>query len=237
MNGLTLCVQYGNCVASSARRLARGRERPGDSVPAKNLWASGLKRVFDVLVASAGLILLAPLLAFIAVAIRSDSRGPVLFRQERIGRGFRPFQILKFRTMVEDAPRLGGSLTAGDRDPRITRVGRILRRMKLDELPQLINVVRGDMSLVGPRPEVRKYVELYRSDYERLLSVRPGITDPASLAYRNEGEILGRCEDPEREYVEVVLANKIAISTRYVESLCFATDMHLIAQTLVCLAY
>lgn len=206
-------------------------------MPAKNLWASGLKRVFDVLVASAGLILLAPLLAFIAVAIRSESRGPVLFRQERIGRGFRPFQILKFRTMVEDAPRLGGSLTEGDRDPRITRVGRILRRMKLDELPQLINVVRGDMSLVGPRPEVRKYVELFRSDYERLLSVRPGITDPASLAYRNESEILRNCDDVERTYIERILPDKIAISDDYVSTVGMVTDMLLIARTILRLVH
>lgn len=202
-------------------------------MPAKNLWASGLKRVFDLLVASAGLVLLSPLLAIIALAIRCDSRGPVLFRQERIGRGFKPFQILKFRTMVEDAARLGGSLTAGDRDPRITRVGRFLRRTKLDELPQLINVVRGDMSLVGPRPEVRKYVELFRSDYERLLSVRPGITDPASLAYHNEGEILRDYDDVEMAYVEKILPQKIAISNHYVSSVGMVADMLLISRTIL----
>ncbi len=202
-------------------------------MPAKNLWASGLKRVFDLLVASTGLVLLSPLLAIIALAIRCDSRGSVLFRQERIGRGFKPFQILKFRTMVEDAARLGGSLTAGDRDPRITRAGRFLRRTKLDELPQLINVVRGDMSLVGPRPEVRKYVELFRSDYERLLSVRPGITDPASLVYHNEGEILRDYDDVERAYVEKILPQKIAISNHYVSSVGMVADMLLISRTIL----
>src|SRR5688572_29285565 len=148
------------------------------------------KRCFDVVASVLGLVLLSPLLLAAAAAVRRSSPGPALFRQERMGRNFQPFQILKFRTMLVDAPRLGGSLTLGERDPRITRVGRFLRRWKIDELPQLINVLRGDMSIVGPRPEVPKYVEMFREDYAEILAVRPGITDAASLKYRDEASRL-----------------------------------------------
>jgi lipopolysaccharide/colanic/teichoic acid biosynthesis glycosyltransferase len=143
------------------------------------------KRVFDIVFASLGLLCLSPLLLPVALLIKLDSPGPVFFRQERMGRGFRPFRIYKFRTMVRDAPRHGGPITFGA-DPRITTVGRALRKTKIDELPQLINVLRGQMSFVGPRPEVRRYVELFREDYEDILRVLPGITDLASLKYRHE---------------------------------------------------
>src|SRR6516225_1894346 len=144
-----------------------------------------MKRLFDVLIASVGLLVLVPLLLVIALLIKLTSRGPVLFRQERMGRNFQPFWIYKFRTMVPDAARLGGPITAAE-DPRVTVIGRLLRKTKVDELPQLFNVLRGDMSLVGPRPEVRRYVEMFHQDYEEILRARPGITDPASVKYRDE---------------------------------------------------
>jgi len=194
---------------------------------------ASIKRTLDVLMASVGLLLLSPLFAAVAVAIRCDSRGPVFFLQERMGQGYRPFRIMKFRTMVAEAPALGGPLTSGSQDPRITRVGGFLRRTKIDELPQLINVLKGEMSLVGPRPEVRKYVELFREDYGHLLTVRPGLTDMASLAYRDEAALLSRCEDPEREYVHHILPKKIALSRQYVERMSPWMDIRLVVQTLL----
>lgn len=194
-----------------------------------------IKRGFDVLASLAGLVLLSPVLAVVALAIKLTSPGPVFFRQERVGRGFRRFEILKFRTMVPDAPKLGGQLTAGE-DPRITRVGRLLRKIKLDELPQLINVVKGDMSFVGPRPEVPRYVEIFRDDYRELLTVRPGITDLASLKYRDESEVLGRSSDPETTYVEQVLPEKIALGKQYLRRSSLWFDVGLIFKTLFRLA-
>jgi lipopolysaccharide/colanic/teichoic acid biosynthesis glycosyltransferase len=178
-----------------------------------------------------GFVLLSPLFGAIALAIKLDSPGPVFFRQERIGRRFQPFLIYKFRTMVQEAPRLGAPITSGD-DRRVTRVGRFLRRMKLDELPQLINVLRGHMSLVGPRPEIRRYVELFQKDYEEILTVRPGITDPASVAFADEAEQLGRFSDPEQEYVARILPKKIAFSKDYVRNASFFGDLSLIFRTL-----
>lgn len=195
------------------------------------MWRRGGKRAFDVCVSLIALIALAPILALVAIAVRLDSTGPALFRQQRVGKGFRPFQILKFRTMVVDAPKLGGPLTAGDYDPRITRTGRVLRATKLDELPQLINVLRGDMSLVGPRPEMTKYVELFHDDYQKLLSVRPGITDPSSLRYRNEGSLLAAAADPETFYLERILPDKIRLSGDYVDTISFRSDLALMAHT------
>jgi lipopolysaccharide/colanic/teichoic acid biosynthesis glycosyltransferase len=189
-----------------------------------------MKRLFDVLASALGLLVLSPLLAAVALLVKLSSRGPVLFRQERIGRHFRPFLIYKFRTMVPDAPARGGPLTAGE-DPRITPVGRVLRRSKLDELPQLLNVLRGEMSLVGPRPEVRRYVELFRRDYEEILRARPGITDLASLAYRQEAEILGRAENPEEEYVRHILPKKIRLNKEYLRRSSLFFDLGLIGKT------
>jgi lipopolysaccharide/colanic/teichoic acid biosynthesis glycosyltransferase len=188
--------------------------------------------VLDVIAASAGLIVLGPLFALVALLIRADSPGPAFFRQERIGKGFRPFWMYKFRTMVSDAPRRGGALTASG-DPRITHVGGILRQMKIDELPQLINILRGDMSLVGPRPEVRKYVDLFHKNYETILTVRPGITDPASLKYRDESAILAKSKDPEEEYIQRILPDKIRLGEDYVRQSSFALDMALILKTIL----
>jgi len=189
-----------------------------------------MKRTFDIMASGLGLLVLAPLLIVVAILIKLTSRGPVLFRHERVGRSFRPFLMYKFRTMVPDAPRLGGPLTSGD-DPRITRVGRLLRKTKLDELPQLFNVLRGDMSLVGPRPEVRRYVEMYRKDYQEILKARPGITDLASLKYRHESEVLGRAANPEEEYIKNILPEKIRLNKEYLESSSLLYDLGLIART------
>jgi len=188
-----------------------------------------LKRTSDVIVSALGLLLLSPFLALVALLIKIDSRGPVFFRQERMGRGVRTFSIYKFRTMVVDAPQLGGSLTIGD-DPRITRLGRFLRKSKIDEIPQLINVVRGDMTLVGPRPEVPKYVNLFRRDYEEILRDRPGITDLASLKYRDESPLLA-VADPEHEYITSILPDKIALAKEYVRQSSFFFDLSLMVKT------
>jgi lipopolysaccharide/colanic/teichoic acid biosynthesis glycosyltransferase len=187
------------------------------------------KRAFDVVAAAGGLVVLGPVLLLCAVAVKAGSPGPVLFRQERMGRGFRPFQLLKFRSMTHGAA--GAQVTSAG-DARITPIGRLLRKTKLDELPQLVNVLRGDMSLVGPRPEVRRYVEAFRAEYARILEVRPGITDFAAIEYRDEEAILARSPDPERAYVEEVLPAKIRLYFRYLEERSFATDLSLIFRTL-----
>jgi len=187
------------------------------------------KRLFDAICAALGLLALAPLLLLTALWIRLDSPGPVLFRQTRVGRHGQPFTIHKFRTM-RTAP--GAALTVGA-DPRITRAGRWLRATKLDELPQLWDVLRGAMSLVGPRPELPRYVALYPAELrERVLAVRPGITDPASLAFSHEAELLAAAADPEREYVEVVLPAKLKLSADYAARASLATDLRLILATL-----
>ena len=191
------------------------------------------KRCLDVLVASAGLLLLGPLLVGVAVAIKLDSPGPVFFRQVRVGRHGREFRIHKFRTMVaQQDDRRQRQITVGE-DPRITRVGAWLRRTKVDELAQFIDVLQGTMSLVGPRPEVPRYVALYPAALrERVLSVKPGITDLASLAYRDESTLLARAADPEREYVEVVMPAKLAMAARYAEHPTVAGDLVILWRTL-----
>jgi lipopolysaccharide/colanic/teichoic acid biosynthesis glycosyltransferase len=190
------------------------------------------KRVFDLLAALAGIVILSPVLAAIAIAIRLQSGAPALFRQERIGRAGAPFNIWKFRTMVADAERRGGALTIGD-DPRITRFGRLLRRAKLDELPQLANVLGGEMSLVGPRPEVARYVAMYTQSQRRVLDLVPGITDPASIQYRDEASVLARSADPERTYVEQIMPDKIRLNLEYAEHATMRSDVALILRTLV----
>ena len=193
------------------------------------------KRLFDLVASAAGLLLLAPLFALVALAIKLDDGGPVFFRQERIGLKGRSFRMWKFRTMVEGAERLGEKLTvAGDR--RITRAGRFLRRAKLDELPQLINVLKGEMSLVGPRPEVKEYVDLYTEGQKKVLELVPGITDPASLKYRHENEILARVEDPEKFYVEKILPDKIRCNLEYGARAKLFSDIVIIFCTILGLA-
>jgi lipopolysaccharide/colanic/teichoic acid biosynthesis glycosyltransferase len=190
------------------------------------LW----KRSFDVFVSSLGLLILAPFFLLIAAIIKLDSSGPVFFRQERIGYGFDKFRIYKFRTMVADAPKRGSLLTAYN-DDRITKVGKILRKVKFDELPQLINVLFGEMTLVGPRPEVEKYVRLYTPDYREILRIRPGITDIASLKYRNESEMLRLAANAEEEYITRVLPDKIALAKEYVRRSSLLFDISLILKT------
>jgi lipopolysaccharide/colanic/teichoic acid biosynthesis glycosyltransferase len=192
-----------------------------------------VKRLFDVLFSAGTLIVLAPLMLVVAIWIKFDSPGPVLFRQTRVGRGGKLFNILKFRSMRADAAAQGPQLTVGD-DPRITRAGAWVRKYKIDEFPQFVNVVLGDMSLVGPRPEVPRYVSLYPSEVRDLvLSVRPGITDTASIAYRDESEILRRSADPERTYVEQVLPAKLELSQRYVREHSFAGDLAIIGRSIL----
>lgn len=187
------------------------------------------KRVFDVICSALGLLLLSPLLLAVAVWIKLDSPGPVLFRQTRVGRFGVPFTIHKFRTMRAEP---GAQITIGA-DPRITRAGRFLRATKLDEFPQLWDVLRGAMSLVGPRPEVPRYVALYPVALrDVVLSVRPGITDPASLSFRHESELLAQAADPEREYVDVVLPQKLQLAADYVRHASLAGDVRLILATL-----
>ena len=188
-----------------------------------------IKRLFDLVCSALGLLVLAPLLLLSAVWIKLDSPGPVLFRQTRVGRHGVPFTIHKFRTMRVEP---GAAITVGA-DPRITRAGHFLRQTKLDELPQLWDVLRGAMSLVGPRPELPSYVVLYPADLrERVLAVRPGITDPASLAFSHEAELLAAAADPEREYREVILPAKLQLSAEYAAQATLATDLRLIARTL-----
>ena len=189
-----------------------------------------MKRLLDIIVAAVGLLVLAPLFAVVAVLIKLESPGPILFQQQRIGRQFRPFSIYKFRTMRSDVP--GAPITVGS-DPRITRIGAVLRRSKIDELPQLANVLRGDMSLVGPRPEVPYYVELFRSDYQEILKVRPGLTDLASLKYSDEAALLGRADDPEQEYVRRLLPDKIRLAKEYLRQSSFLFDLRLLFETAV----
>ena len=191
-----------------------------------------IKRCFDIAVSAVGLALCSPFFLVVAVLIKWDSKGPVFFRQERIGKNFRPFWIYKFRSMVQDAPEKGALISVAN-DSRITRVGHVLRKTKIDELAQVINVLLGDMSLVGPRPEVRRYVELFRKDYEEILKVRPGITDLASLKYRDEATILSKAADPEEEYRQRVLPEKIRLAKEYIPKSSLLFDLQLILRTLV----
>jgi lipopolysaccharide/colanic/teichoic acid biosynthesis glycosyltransferase len=190
-----------------------------------------MKRMFDIVVAAVALVVLFPLLVLTALLIKLDSPGPIFFRQERIGRNFRPFGIYKFRTMVQEASAHGGLITVGE-DRRITRVGRILRKTKVDEIPQLINILKGEMAIVGPRPEIRYYVELFRRDYEEILKVRPGLTDLASLKYQNETALLGKAANPEAEYMTRVLPEKIRLAKDYLHRSSFLFDVGLILKTL-----
>jgi lipopolysaccharide/colanic/teichoic acid biosynthesis glycosyltransferase len=191
-----------------------------------------IKRSFDVAVAAIGLIVLAPLMLILAVLIKCDSQGPVFFKQRRIGKNFQTFLIYKFRTMKENAEFSGPVITIGD-DPRITRIGRFVRKAKLDELPQLINVLKGEMSFVGPRPELPRFVELFRREYTEILTVRPGITDLASLKYRDEAALLDRAQNPEEEYLTRVLPDKIRLARDYLQRASFFFDLGLIFKTIM----
>ena len=190
------------------------------------------KRAMDIVISAAALCVLWPVLLLIALAIVVDDPGPVFYRQVRVGRGGKPFRIFKFRTMVVDADKKGLSITVG-RDSRITRVGALLRKTKLDELAQLLNVLCGQMSFVGPRPEVPRYVELYTPYQRQVLLVRPGITDYASIAYRNENDLLAGADDPERMYIETIMPDKIELNMKYLREISPLTDVRLILRTVL----
>ncbi|HET9985610.1 MAG TPA: sugar transferase [Longimicrobiales bacterium] len=190
------------------------------------------KRAFDLVVASVGLVLAAPVLCVVAIAVRAEDGGPVFYRQQRIGRGGRPFRIWKFRSMRPAAPTTAGlPLTVG-RDPRVTRVGRLLRRWRLDELPQLFNVLAGEMSLVGPRPEVPRYVAHYTPEQRRVLELVPGVTDPAAIAGRDESDLLAAAADPEAVYLRELLPRKVALQRAYAEDATRWSDLRVLAATL-----
>ena len=189
------------------------------------------KRVFDVVVSLGALIVLFPFLLLISIWIKLSSKGAIFYKQERVGKEFRPFMLYKFRSMVVNADKIGPGVTSGD-DPRITKIGKTLRQTKIDELPQLLNVLKGDMSVVGPRPELMKFVESQKEAYKKVLSVKPGITDNASIAYRDEEEIMKQYDDKERAYIEEVLPQKIKLYNEYINNISFVNDCKLILQTL-----
>lgn len=189
-----------------------------------------MKRIFDVTASGLGLLLLSPLFLIVAIWIRLDSPGPVFYRQTRVGRYNKDFRLLKFRSMRVGSDKKG-LITVGGRDPRVTRSGYYIRKYKLDELPQLINVFKGDMSLVGPRPEVRKYVDLYTPEQLHVLDVRPGITDMASIRYRNENELLEQAADPEQFYRDTVMQDKLRINLEYISDHSFFKDIKIILMT------
>jgi len=190
-----------------------------------------LKRLFDIIVSAAGILLLSPFFVITAAIIKLDSKGPVFYRGVRVGRKGKLFKIYKFRTMVADADRIGGSSTPED-DPRVTRIGGMLRKFKLDELPQLLNVLEGDMSFVGPRPQVEWAVRLYKENERKLLDVKPGITDHASLKFSNEDEILRGSTDPDKDYMEKIAPEKIKLGLEYANNNSFAGDILIIVRTL-----
>ena len=190
-----------------------------------------MKRLFDIVCSFFGLVFLSWLFVFVALWVGLSSRGGVFYRQRRVGRCNRDFTIYKFRSMRVNSDRQG-LLTIGGRDGRITKAGVFIRKYKLDELPQLFNVLRGDMSFVGPRPEVRKYVELYTEEQKKVLTVRPGITSLSSIKYRNENEILARSDNPEQYYIDVIMQDKLAIELDYLEQRSLLTDIKVIFQTI-----
>lgn len=189
-----------------------------------------MKRLFDIFASGLGLLFLSPVFLVLAIWIKLDSPGPVFYRQVRVGRHNKDFRIYKFRSMKVGAEKQG-LITVGGHDPRITRSGYFIRKYKLDEFPQLINVFVGDMSLVGPRPEVRKYVDMYTPEQMHVLDVHPGVTSLASIRYRNENEFLDKAEDPDQFYIDVVMQDKLAIDLEYVRDASFWYDIKLIFQT------
>ena len=191
-----------------------------------------MKRLFDIVFSFIGLIILSPLLILIALAIKLSSKGPVFYLQSRVGYKGADFKLYKFRTMRNDSDK-EGLLTVGGRDPRITGMGYFLRKYKLDELPQLLNVLFGSMSLVGPRPEVRKYVEMYTAEQKKVLELKPGITDYASLEYFDENELLAKSKDPEETYIKEIIPAKVKLNMKYIAEVGVLTDLKIIFRTLV----
>jgi lipopolysaccharide/colanic/teichoic acid biosynthesis glycosyltransferase len=190
-----------------------------------------MKRLFDILSSAAGLVVLSPVLLWIAWRIKREDGGPIFYRGARTGLGGKPFRIFKFRTMVINADKIGPSSTSGE-DPRITRIGARLRRFKLDELPQLLNVVKGEMSVVGPRPEVKQFTDIYTDEEKQILTVRPGITDWASIWNCDEAAVLAGSPDPDKAYLELIRPTKIKLQLKYVRSASLLTDLKIIFLTL-----
>jgi lipopolysaccharide/colanic/teichoic acid biosynthesis glycosyltransferase len=190
-----------------------------------------IKRCFDIFASVLVLLVLSPFFLLLCLAIVIDSGGGIFFTQKRVGKNNRDFHLYKFRSMVSNAEK-SGQLTVGTNDRRITRVGGFIRKYKLDEFPQLINIIKGDMSIVGPRPEVRKYVDLYNEEQLKVLSVRPGLTDYASLEYINENEILGKASDPEKVYIEEIMPAKLQLNLRYIQEQGLKTDLKIIFRTI-----
>ena len=191
-----------------------------------------MKRLFDMVFSLLGLTVLSPILIFLAIRIKKEDRGPVFYRGARVGRDGKSFRIFKFRTMVVDAERKGASSTS-DEDPRITQIGKSLRTYKLDELPELINVLLGDMSIVGPRPEVKKFTDLFSREEKAILSVRPGITDWASVWNSDEGSALAGAEDPDQAYFDLIRPTKIKLQLKYLRERSLTTDLKIILLTLL----
>lgn len=191
-----------------------------------------LKRLFDIIISLFCIVLFFPLLLIISLIIVLDSGGAIFYLQNRVGKNNTDFDIIKFRTMKPGSDKKG-LLTVGGNDARITRSGLLLRKYKLDELPQLFNVIRGDMSLVGPRPEVRKYVDLYTASQRKVLEVKPGITDYASILYANENELLGKSKNPEKDYIEQIMPAKLELNLSYIEKAGILTDFHIIYKTII----
>ena len=189
-----------------------------------------MKRIFDIISSGIGLIFLSPIFLFLAIWIKVDSQGAVFYKQVRVGKNGKDFKIFKFRSMRQGSDKQG-LITVGGRDPRVTNSGYYIRKYKLDEFPQLINVFVGDMSVVGPRPEVRKYVDLYNEEQLRVLTVRPGITDIASIKYRNENELLEKSKDPDKTYIEVIMPDKLKYNLEYIDKASFTYDIKLIFMT------
>ncbi|MBN1072311.1 sugar transferase [Clostridium botulinum] len=191
-----------------------------------------VKRIFDFVCSTLGIIILSPIFILLSIMIKTGSDGPVFFKQIRVGEDGKDFEILKFRTMVVDAEKLGKQITVGN-DNRITKIGSFLRKYKLDELPQLINVFKGDMSLVGPRPEVPRYVNMYNEEQRKVLEVKPGITDLASIRYKDENALLGKAEDPEEFYINTIMPDKLALNLEYINKSNVFFDIYIIVKTIL----
>ena len=189
------------------------------------------KRIFDIFAVLIGGTLLLPIVIPIAFWIKLSSKGPLFYIQKRVGKDFKEFNLYKFRSMVINADEIGPSVTSGD-DPRITKVGRIIRKTKIDELPQLLNVLKGDMSLVGPRPEVMKFVKLKENEYKKILSIKPGITDNAAIEFRDEETIMEQYEEKEKAYIDIILPKKIKLYNQYIDNISLKNDINLILKTL-----
>lgn len=197
----------------------------------RGFYARVGKRIFDLLLSIPSLVILSPVFFFAAVLIKFETPGPVSFTQERLGREGRPFKLYKFRTMVKDASKIGPPITPAN-DPRITRVGKLLRKFKVDEMLQIFNVVKGDMSVIGPRPELKKYIDIFKDDYMEILKIKPGMTDYALIAFRNEEEVLSKFDNIEEGYMKEVLPAKIGLYRKYMNEISLATDIKIFFTTI-----